>query len=236
MAFNLLLVVLAILAADLSLHVAARLSRPVERLLMAPWVREEMFVPDPQLGSRGNPFRADHDLNGYRNARALEQADVVALGDSHTYGVSVALEAAWPSHVAAETGLRVYDMALPGYGPAHGLVQLDRALALHPRLVILGLYFGNDLYDSFALSKINPQVSALMPAALRSATDAAEGKGLLRDKLEVLFRNAQGSHEPARGQALVVPSDGVGALEALRDGPRAGVRAATDQRGPRPPA
>jgi len=43
-----------------------------------------------ELGSRGNPKFWEHDGNGFRNVAIPTQADVVAIGTSHTYGATVA--------------------------------------------------------------------------------------------------------------------------------------------------
>lgn len=185
---NAAILLITLLLVEIMLHVATGLSRPLDQMLTPDWKRAEPLLPDPMLGYRGNPLRQDHDANGYRNRTVAHHADIVTLGDSHTYGVSVERDAAWPAVVSARTGLRVYDMSLSGYGPAHSLLQIDRALALEPRVVVVGLYFGNDFYDAFALSKINAQIAALLPPDLAEQSTAAERQGLLAEQLDVLFR------------------------------------------------
>lgn len=135
------------------LRVWASASSPVAAVLKVQ--RESSsrpFLPDSRLGIRPNPEYPGHDSRGFRNALALERADIVVLGDSQTYGSGVEREQAWPERLAQLSGLRVYNMAYPSYGPAHHLMLLEEALALSPQLVIATLYAGNDLFDCFQLA------------------------------------------------------------------------------------
>ncbi len=107
-------------------------------------------IKDVELGSRPNPARPDHDSNGFRNLFVPQQVDIVALGDSQTYGSGVPLESAWPQQLARLSDFTVYNMAYGGYGPTHSIVLLDEAIRLHPKLVIEAFYAGNDLHDSYS--------------------------------------------------------------------------------------
>ncbi len=42
-------------------------------------------------------------------------------------------------------------MSLGGYGPVQYWALADDALTLSPKIVVVGLYFGNDLYDAYAM-------------------------------------------------------------------------------------
>jgi hypothetical protein len=141
--------------------------------------------PDDLLGYRGNPKNPDHDRLGFRNAQAPDRIDVVALGDSQTYGTGVAREEAWPQQLQAMSGLKVYNMAFGGYSPAHSWLLLDEALALKPRLVIEAMYAGNDLYEAFNLTyrgeaRLAPFKSA--DAAVGRAIAALEQQGTIEQQ------------------------------------------------------
>jgi lysophospholipase L1-like esterase len=112
-------------------------------------VLEVALVEDPVLGYRVAPYTAGHDAFGFRNASVPERADVVAVGDSQTYGVSATREGSWPYQLGQLLGQRVYNMALGGYGPIDYLYLVqNEAPKLHPKQLLVGFYFGNDLMDA----------------------------------------------------------------------------------------
>jgi hypothetical protein len=106
-------------------------------------------VVDDILGYRPNPLIIGHDRSGFRNARVPDRADIVALGDSHTYGWGVAAGDAWPRRLQELGDDTVYSMAYGGYGPVHASLMIDEALDKSPRVVIIAVYSGNDAFDAF---------------------------------------------------------------------------------------
>ena len=137
LSIELLLHLLCLIAAP----IAAALE-PADRSAVAP-------VDDDLLGHRPNPRQSDHDSKGFRNAVALERADIVCLGDSQTYGAGVPRDDAWPHQLGASSGRTVYSIAYGGWGPTHSEALLGEAKQLRPTLVIEGVYAGNDLYDCY---------------------------------------------------------------------------------------
>lgn len=107
-------------------------------------------IDDPLLGRRMRPG-GDWDARGFRNPRALEQADIVALGDSQTMGWNAKSEEAWPLVLGEMAGTGAYSMALAGYGPVQYAHLANQALELRPKLVLIGFYLGNDIYDAESL-------------------------------------------------------------------------------------
>lgn len=106
-------------------------------------------VPDAVLGHRlPSRIYAEIDSRGFRNPEAFERVDIVALGDSQTYGYNAGSTESWPKRLEALSGFRVYNMGVGGYGPAQYAALLDDALALSPRHIVIGLYLGNDLVDA----------------------------------------------------------------------------------------
>lgn len=102
---------------------------------------------DDKLGHRMDPSLKDIDEKGYRNPVPLKQADIVVLGDSHTYGVNVKSEESWPSQLDGMTDMTVYNMGVGSYGTLQYDYLIDDAIALKPKYIILGLYVANDLDD-----------------------------------------------------------------------------------------
>ncbi|HYW71762.1 MAG TPA: SGNH/GDSL hydrolase family protein, partial [Pyrinomonadaceae bacterium] len=101
------------------------------------------------------------DSNGFRNAAVRPQVDVVAIGDSQTWGVNVQSADAWPQQVERLTGRPIYNMSVGGYGPVQYWRLTDKAFGLSPKVIVVGLYFGNDLYDAYALTYANDKYADL---------------------------------------------------------------------------
>ncbi len=106
----------------------------------------------PVLGLKVPEGAPGHDERGYRNRSALSHADVVALGDSQTWGVNVPLEQAWPQQLGRLTGQSVYNVSQGGFGTLHYSALFDLARKLQPRIAVVAVYLGNDLYDSYRLA------------------------------------------------------------------------------------
>lgn len=105
-----------------------------------------------ELNHRIRPYSAGHDLLGFRNDSVPERSPILAIGDSMTYGVAASHRDAWPRQLERLLEKPVYNMALGGYGPVHYQHLLTEfGLAMQPELVIVGLYFGNDLMDAYNL-------------------------------------------------------------------------------------
>lgn len=119
--------------------------RVLERLSTARHTLES----DPLLQVRVRPGSGGHDSRGFRNPVALSRADVVAIGDSQTWGVNAEPSQSWPSQLGRKTGQVVYSMSLGGYGVAHYTALVPEALSLRPSTVILGVYVANDVWETY---------------------------------------------------------------------------------------
>jgi hypothetical protein len=185
---SLFVFVVTIALLECALWVISARSKAV-RVLLAPH-RIQPLLPDPVMGVRLNPDLPDHDSDGFRNASVIRSPDVVALGDSQTYGANVARAEAWPQQLAALSAKQVYNMGVDGYGPVQELLLMKHAVTLHPRQVIQAFYSGNDLYDAFNIVYTRNQVTDLRstdPAVL-STIDEAEKRHSLNDTVNLLFQ------------------------------------------------
>ena len=110
-------------------------------------------IADEALGIRVAPGASGFDEWGFRNPRVPAAAEIVAVGDSHTYGHNARMVESWPYVVGRLTGRSVYNLALGGYGPNQYFHLLKtRALKLKPRWVVCGLYMGDDFENAFLMS------------------------------------------------------------------------------------
>ncbi len=157
---NLALLFATLVALELGLQIAQRSSTRAARVLAHPRHRDNPYVLDSKRGFRGNPKRFDHDGRGFRNAPGIEETEVLAIGDSQTYGVGVDRVRAWPYAIHEDLDIDVYNMGLGGYAAPHHLFDLDAMLDLHPKVVVYGVYFGNDLMESFAIARDHPELRA----------------------------------------------------------------------------
>ncbi|HKQ48301.1 MAG TPA: hypothetical protein VJZ71_09560 [Phycisphaerae bacterium] len=86
-----------------------------------------------------------YDTEGFRNARALAQCDIVAVGDSFTEGSRVRDEESWPARLMQQSGLSVCNLGISGYGPPEYVAAVERyGLPKKPKYVICMVYEGND--------------------------------------------------------------------------------------------
>jgi lysophospholipase L1-like esterase len=122
-------------------------------------------VFDPYIGHLHKPhshavvehpakdFRVVHDTDGYgfRNAWPWpERAEIVAVGDSLTFGYGVATAEAWPSVLArALPGVRLINIGLTGAStPQYLRLYEVYGVPLRPRVLLIGLFLRNDFWDA----------------------------------------------------------------------------------------
>ena len=145
-------VLLSIGALIVSLTIAEGALRLVERSQLGDRRIEHRLVADPLLGYKLEPFTAGHDANGFRNDSVPQHVDVVVLGDSQSWGVNAERQDAWPQQLSKLSGHSVYNMSMGGFGPIQYRLLLPQALPLSPKIVVVGLYLGNDVYDAYHLA------------------------------------------------------------------------------------
>ena len=105
------------------------------------------------LGSVVEQKAAGFDKWGFRNRSVPKQADIVAIGDSHTYGNTARMVDSWPYVLGRLAGKSVYNMGLGGYGPNQYYYLFDtKALALKPKIILCGLYMGDDFENAFSIT------------------------------------------------------------------------------------
>ena len=111
------------------------------------------MISDDIRGIVIEPNSAGFDEWGFRNSSVPDAVEIVAVGDSHTYGNNAAMADSWP-YVAGELAHRsVYNAGLGGYGPNRSYhVLTTQALKLRPKWVLCGLYFGDDFENAFSMT------------------------------------------------------------------------------------
>ncbi len=137
-----------------SLAVGTLLCEAGARLILSPAdYLSPTMMRDEILGISIEPNSSGYDEWGFRNHKVPPTADVVAVGDSHTYGNTAAMSDSWPSVTAQRTGLQVYNLGMGGYGPNQYFHLLTtKGLKLHPKWVLCGLYMGDDFENAFSVT------------------------------------------------------------------------------------
>jgi hypothetical protein len=108
------------------------------------------LLRDDILGHKIEPYSGKHDAWGFRNLYVPEQADIVAIGDSLTYGQNAVRHSSWPAILEKNIQLSSYNMGVPAYGPVEYYYLLkNKAFSLNPKLVITAISIGTDLMDAF---------------------------------------------------------------------------------------
>jgi len=157
------------------------------------------LISDPLLGQRVAPFTLEHDANGFRNDSVPNSADIVVLGDSQTWGTNVLRGDAWPQQLTRLSGRSVYNMGMAGYGPVQYWALTDKALTLSPKVIVLGIYFGNDLYDAFFIAYSNENYRELRNATIdhEVLADTVSDRANLSWDKATKFHNDYGSAGPS---------------------------------------
>jgi len=169
---------LALLAA--SLGVAALLAEWALR-----WRLDEVDYLQPRLESHPVlrhavvPGSGGHDAWGFRNPQVPERVEILAVGDSQTYGVSAPARHSWPAWLARLSGRTVYNLSMLGYGPPdYRQLLLERGFSLRPRIAVIGFYLGNDLPRSGEVADGRPE-----PSPALAGRDDPRWLGELRTRL-----------------------------------------------------
>jgi len=109
--------------------------------------------PNNALIISGRDFSAVHHTDGYgfRNSWPWPKtAGIVVVGDSVTFGQGVEDDQAWPAILAQSfPRSHVINLGLIGAGPQQYLrVYETFGLKLHPKVVVVGFFMGNDFWDA----------------------------------------------------------------------------------------
>jgi len=112
------------------------------------------MVQDSVLGAVPSPdAKAGFDAWGFRNREVPKSADIVAVGDSHTFGNTARMDESWPYVLGRLTGREVYNMGMGGYGPnQYFYLSNTKALSLHPNMIVWGLYMGDDFQNAYEIT------------------------------------------------------------------------------------
>jgi hypothetical protein len=205
--YSFLAAVFSLLACELILLITSHWFPLVKYHLSPPWTRN--IIPDPVLGKRMSAYYPGHDGRGYRNQHALKSCDVLAIGDSMTYGYGAPPTGSWPYQLEVLSKRKVYNAGVGSYGPCEYEAVLDELLMLKPQVVIVGLYLANDIIDAYKAIYLEGRCGHLKSTekVILSEIEKADKKATLREVAEKLGMEKQtrkfGERQQSReGQAV----------------------------------
>jgi lysophospholipase L1-like esterase len=126
-------------------------------------------VDDDTLGKRAAPNSFGIDSNGFRNDSVPVQADIVAIGDSQTWGANADRRHTWPAILSQLANRPVYNMSRGGYGAVQYWRLSQEAMKLSPKVMVVGVYFGNDLWDAYHAVYTDEQYQSLRTSQDKSS-------------------------------------------------------------------
>ena len=112
------------------------------------------MVTDAVLGAvPAGTAKAGFDAWGFRNRAVPKTAEIVAVGDSHTFGNTARMDESWPYVFGKMAGKDVYNMGMGGYGPnQYFYLSTTKALSLKPKMIVWGLYMGDDFENAYSIT------------------------------------------------------------------------------------
>ncbi|MEE8320750.1 MAG: hypothetical protein V3R68_02775, partial [Gammaproteobacteria bacterium] len=120
---------------------------------------KEFILKDPLVKGRAKQLFPDmgevgpNDLLGFRNAAVPNDADIIIIGDSQTYGLNAIMQENWPHYFSENlpVGVSVYSMATGGWGAVQYFYASAKAPVFAPRMIIIAFYTGNDSLETFSM-------------------------------------------------------------------------------------
>jgi lysophospholipase L1-like esterase len=123
---------------------------PATRGVSHPYIGN-LGAPNGVIRTRDFEIPYQTDGNGFRNADPWPAtADIVAVGDSLTFGYGVERDESWPALLGQELpDAKILNLGLIGAGPQQYLrIYETFGVPLHPKVLLIGFLARNDFWDA----------------------------------------------------------------------------------------
>lgn len=118
-----------------------------------------VHVPDRVMGLEYvEDATTGFDIGG---RQILERADLLSIGCSQTFGYGVRPEQNFTSLVAKHTGMTAANLAVPSFGGAGSVLQLERHAGMRPKVVLYGLWADHHIRN------VVPCVESITPICIQ---------------------------------------------------------------------
>jgi hypothetical protein len=173
-----IIVTLLVRAIALAISTIAKVFEPS----YVPW--RDLMAYDPVYGWKPRPnldthyyadrddvFHLTTDEEGWPGRRSVDEADVIAVGDSFAFGYGIDSAQAFFS---LEPLLRIKPVGAPGYSMVHGLRIIEQlGSRLSGKSVLWMIYLENDLQDNLAPNMHHYRAPFLRPAGEGTSWEVA---------------------------------------------------------------
>lgn len=140
----------------------------------------------PVLGYTMSPANKDIDESGFRNPDKKNRYDIVAIGDSHTYGFNVEYQDSWPYQLASMINVDVYNYGIGGYSIYHYAHLAELSREKFPALVLLALYPANDLLLEGPVTEVLRSIDNLDLSGIKETVHKENNKKKISGTWDVL--------------------------------------------------
>ncbi len=132
---------------ELLIHPFPRLWPGYARMVGSNWRRLHADIPTLEYELNGVEYKINE--LGFRGSEPVpEQVEIVALGDSFTFGVGT--QHPWPEQLASQLDASVLNLGMGGTDPPRFVNPLiEFGLPRQPEIVIAAYFEGNDLYTCY---------------------------------------------------------------------------------------
>lgn len=123
---------------------------PGKIILEDPFVRVRNKQLIPNMGGIG-----PNDILGFRNISVPNEADIIVIGDSQTYGNNALIWENWPHLLKfyIPANVTIYSMATGGWGALQYVYAFAKSINFKPKLAIIAFYTGNDPIDTYSFAQ-----------------------------------------------------------------------------------
>jgi lysophospholipase L1-like esterase len=116
---------------------------------------------------------------GFRESSALGDAQIMALGDSFTFGWGVSESESWPESLEQELETTVYNLGVHDASPKQELELLKYVLGQHGdkirmKTLLWMIYEGNDLEDDYSEQVVRHDKPVAVPLFKGTVVESAE--------------------------------------------------------------
>lgn len=135
---------------------------------------DKLILEDPFVRVRNQPLTPNiggigpNDLLGFRNILIPNNADIIIIGDSQTYGNNAYIWENWPHLLKfyIPEDITIYSMATGGWCALQYVYAFAKSVYFNPRLAIIAFYTGNDPAETYIFARASNLWQEFIPEGI----------------------------------------------------------------------